>query len=113
MMTRTSAAIRWDRVSFGLAIVAWVATAVLFHSSWSFPFTPIAVAIPVGGAALPLLVRSPRARQATRAVAAALLFGFAWLAMFSVGILFLPATIAMLVGAVSGASRQPRSAPNP
>jgi hypothetical protein len=108
---RAAKAVRCDRASFALAVIAWLLTAALFHTAWSFPFTPIAVAIPVGVCALPLLIRSPRTRQKVRVVAVALLGAFVFLAMLSAGFLFVPATIAMGVGVGAGAADRTPSPP--
>jgi len=109
----TDQGVRWTWVSFGLAIGGWVATCIAFHTEWSFPFTPIAVAVPAVLAGLPLLMRSTRARHAMRVVAAVLLFVCSWLAMFSAGMFFIPAAIAMVVAAVSGRAVPERSSSRP
>jgi hypothetical protein len=90
----------------------------VFHTEWSFPFTPIAVAVPVVVAGLPLLVRAARARHVVQVVCAVLLFVCSWLGMFSAGMFFIPAAIAMVVAAVSGRAEPARpsshsSASNP
>jgi predicted PurR-regulated permease PerM len=101
--------VRWDRVSFGLAIIAWAATAALFWRLWSFPFTPIVVAVPVGIAGLPLVVRPGRARQVTRVVATVVLFVFCFIAIFSAGLLFVPAAITMALASEPDEPARPSS----
>ncbi|MEA2555740.1 MAG: hypothetical protein QOI60_1071 [Actinomycetota bacterium] len=95
-MTST-AGFRWDRLSFRLAASAWVATVILFHSIWSFPSTPIIVAVPVVGAGVPMLVR--RGLRAARTAAALLLVVFVFIGIFSVGLLFVPAAVTMIISA--------------
>jgi predicted PurR-regulated permease PerM len=97
-MTSTTG-FRWDRLSFRLAASAWVATVILFHSIWSFPSTPIIVAVPVAVAGVPLLVR--RGLRATRTAAAVLLMVFVFVGIFSIGLLFLPAAVTMIISATS------------
>ena len=79
----TDQGVRWTWVSFGLAIGGW------------------------------MLMRSTRARHAMRVVAAVLLFVCSWLAMFSAGMFFIPAAIAMVVAAVSGRAVPERSSSRP
>jgi hypothetical protein len=62
----------------------------------------LSLAFPVLVSAFPLAARTPLQRAAFRWVAVALLLLFDTLAMLSVGNLFLPATLAMVLAAVWG-----------
>ena len=102
-MMETMAASRLDRLSFGLALAAWLGSVVLVWRIWTFPITPILIAIPVGVAGVPLLIHSQRGRQTARIIAALLLFTFAYMEVITgIGFLFLPAVCVTIAAAVTG-----------
>jgi hypothetical protein len=102
----------WVVISVGLAVAAWVAVALLFWEASTFPYTQIAVAVPIAIAAVPLLPRSERGRRIARGIAAILLFACCFVGLFSVGILYVPCAIAMVVACVIG-NREPQRTVQP
>lgn len=95
---------RAERSAIALAILGWVVSFTLAHdnSGWEDPETSLIVAIPVGVSFIPLLSASIQGKQVARVVATVLLLVCVGLGLFSVGYLFLPATIAMGVAAWMG-----------
>ena len=101
-MTATAATLL-DRLSLGLALAAWLGSVVLVWRIWTFPITPILIAIPVGVAGLPLLMHSQRGRQPARIIASLLLFMFAYVEVIAgIGLLFLPAVCVTMAAVVTG-----------
>ena len=88
--------------SLGLSVVASAVLSAAFfaveHFHWQF-------LVPVAIAALPLV---PRGRLWLAWVATLLLFGWDGLSIMSVGIYYVPATIAMLIAAIQITNETPR-----
>jgi hypothetical protein len=90
-----------DVVPAGLGLAAAIAAFVSLlggESAW----TRWLVLVPAAVAALPLGFADGRARQRARVAAAALLTCWCLLALASVGILYAPSALAMIVAAVRG-----------
>jgi hypothetical protein len=99
--SRPRAQSRLDLLSAGLGVAAAVvalATLLGGESVW----TRWLVLVPAAVGSLPLVFAGWRARQRARVVAAVLLVCWCLLAIASVGILYLPSAIAMIVAAVRG-----------
>ena len=68
----------------------------------------VALAIPVAVAALALALDRTRARRVSRTVAAALLAGFSFVALFSIGLSYVPSALAMVAAATVGVATRDR-----
>lgn len=74
-----------------IAVLINGAVAIWIMATWHVA-SPL---VPLIGSLLPLLARSRRGALQLRSAACAIMLGFAWLGMASVGMFFLPGALAM------------------
>lgn len=98
---------RAERAAIALAILGWVVSFILVRDTpgWDLE-TALIVAIPVGVSFIPLFGALIQRNQPARVVATVLLLVCVVLGLFSVGYLYLPATIAMGMAAWTGHSHR-------
>lgn len=93
-MTSVADSLPWHDRGRGLTLIAIAlnaAVAMYTMTRWHVA-TPL---VPVIASLLPLLARSRQSALGLRTVACAVMLGFAWLGLASVGLFFLPAVLFM------------------